>query len=127
MSKRTSQDAPSPPGPRTARELLAEERASALARVESLERHLESIGEVSTWTGTDDEHDPEGATLAYERAQVQGLLADARHELDELDRAAARLDKGTYGVCARCGNPIAPERLEALPAATTCIACATRR
>ncbi|SDZ36688.1 transcriptional regulator, TraR/DksA family [Saccharopolyspora shandongensis] len=127
MSKRTSQDAPSPPGPRTARELLAEERASALARVESLERHLESIGEVSTWTGTDDEHDPEGATLAYERAQVQGLLADARHELDELDRAAARLDKGTYGVCARCGNPIAPERLEALPAATTCISCATRR
>ncbi|MEU5851374.1 TraR/DksA family transcriptional regulator [Saccharopolyspora shandongensis] len=127
MSKRTSQDAPSPPGPRTARELLAEERASALARVESLERHLESIGEVSTWTGTDDEHDPEGATLAYERAQVQGLLADARHELDELDRAAARLDNGTYGVCARCGNPIAPERLEALPAATTCIACATRR
>ncbi|MEV5541558.1 TraR/DksA C4-type zinc finger protein [Saccharopolyspora shandongensis] len=127
MSKRTSQDAPSPAGPRTARELLAEERASALARVESLERHLESIGEVSTWTGTDDEHDPEGATLAYERAQVQGLLADARHELDELDRAAARLDNGTYGVCARCGNPIAPERLEALPAATTCIACATRR
>ncbi|MEV0702575.1 TraR/DksA C4-type zinc finger protein [Saccharopolyspora sp. NPDC050389] len=125
MNKRT--DAPSPPGPRTARELLAEERASAMARVESLGRHLASIGDVSTWTGTDDEHDPEGATLAYERAQVQGLLADARHELDELERAAARLDKGTYGVCARCGNPIAPERLEALPAATTCIACASRR
>ncbi|WP_190814129.1 TraR/DksA C4-type zinc finger protein [Saccharopolyspora pogona] len=127
MSKRVPQDAPSPLEPRTARELLAEERAGAMARVEALERHLESIGEVSTWTGTDDEHDPEGATLAYERAQVQGLLADVRRELDELERATARLDKGTYGICQRCGKPIAPERLEALPAATTCIACATRR
>ncbi|MGI8313018.1 TraR/DksA C4-type zinc finger protein [Saccharopolyspora sp. ASAGF58] len=127
MSKRVPQDAPSPLEPRTARELLAEERAGAMARIEALERHLESIGEVSTWTGTDDEHDPEGATLAYERAQVQGLLADVRRELDELERATARLDKGTYGSCQRCGKPIAPERLEALPAATTCIACATRR
>ncbi|PKW16918.1 TraR/DksA family transcriptional regulator [Saccharopolyspora spinosa] len=121
------QDAPSPLEPRTARDLLAEERASAMARVEALQRHLESIGEVSTWTGTDDEHDPEGATLAYERAQVQSLLADVRRELDELERATARLDKGTYGICQRCGKSIAPERLEALPAAATCIACATRR
>lgn len=127
MSKRAPQDAPPPLEPRTARELLAEERASAMARVEALERHLESIGDVSTWTGSDDEHDPEGATLAYERAQVQSLLADARRDLDELERATTRLDEGTYGICQRCGNPIAPERLEALPAATTCIACATRR
>ncbi|WP_010693462.1 TraR/DksA family transcriptional regulator [Saccharopolyspora spinosa] len=127
MSKQVPQDAPSPLEPRTARDLLAEERASAMARVEALQRHLESIGEVSTWTGTDDEHDPEGATLAYERAQVQSLLADVRRELDELERATARLDKGTYGICQRCGKSIAPERLEALPAAATCIACATRR
>ncbi|MGW3469629.1 TraR/DksA family transcriptional regulator [Saccharopolyspora sp. NPDC000995] len=127
MSKRAPQDAPSQLEPRTARELLAEERASAMARVEALERHLASIGEVSAWTGTDDEHDPEGATLAYERAQAQSLLADVRRELDELERATARLDEGTYGICQRCGKPIAPERLEALPAATTCIACATRR
>ncbi|MBB5157626.1 TraR/DksA family transcriptional regulator [Saccharopolyspora phatthalungensis] len=127
MRKRTPQDAPSPPEPRTARELVAEERASAMARIESLERHLASIREVSTWTGTDDEHDPEGATIAYERAQVQSLLADARRELDALERATSRLDDGTYGVCERCGKPIGPERLEALPAATTCIACATRR
>lgn len=98
-----------------------------MARVEALERHLASIGEVSAWTGTDDEHDPEGATLAYERAQAQSLLADVRRELDELERATARLDEGTYGICQRCGKPISPERLEALPAATTCIACATRR
>ncbi|KAA5838124.1 TraR/DksA C4-type zinc finger protein [Saccharopolyspora hirsuta] len=110
-----------------AQKLLARERASALARIESLQRHLAAIGDVSTWTGTDDEHDPEGATLAYERAQVQGLLADARRELDELDRAVSRWEKGTYGVCARCGKDIAWQRLEALPAATTCIRCASAR
>lgn len=127
MNDRTPQDALSPPEPRTARKLVADEHAGAMARIESLQRHLTSIREVSTWTGTDDEHDPEGATIAYERAQVQGLLTDARRELDALERAAARLDEGTYGVCERCGKPIAPDRLEALPAATTCITCATHR
>ncbi len=112
---------------RTARELLAEERAAATARIVSLQRHLTSIREVSTWTSADDEHDPEGATIAYERAQVQGLLADAQRELDALERATTRLDEGTYGACERCGQAIAPERLEALPAATTCITCVTRR
>ncbi|MGP4017627.1 TraR/DksA family transcriptional regulator [Saccharopolyspora sp. 5N708] len=117
------------PRQRTARKLLAGERASALARIESLQRHLESIGDVSTWTGSDDEHDPEGATVAYERAQVQSLLTDARRDLDALEQAVARLDDGTYGICQRCGKAIARERLEALPATTTCIACAsaTRR
>lgn len=113
--------------PAPARELLATERAGALERIESLRRQLTSIREVSSWTGTDDEHDPEGATIAYERAQLQGLLTDAAQELEALDRATARLDEGTYGRCERCGSDIAPERLQALPSATTCITCATRR
>ncbi|MBK0867776.1 MULTISPECIES: TraR/DksA C4-type zinc finger protein [unclassified Saccharopolyspora] len=104
---------------------LAEARAGALARIESLRRDLAAIRETSTWTGTDDEHDPEGATIAYERAQVRGLFDDARRELEALDRAAARVDAGSYGVCERCGAAIGAERLEALPAAATCIACAT--
>ncbi|MGW1682303.1 TraR/DksA family transcriptional regulator [Saccharopolyspora sp. NPDC002376] len=121
MQDRSTQDASG------TQELLARERANALARVESLRRHLAEIGDVSTWSGTDDEHDPEGATLAYERAQVQGLLSDARRDLEALDRAVSRLEKGTYGICERCGKDIAPERLEALPAATTCISCASLR
>lgn len=110
-----------------ARARLAEARAGALARIESLRRNLAAIREASTWTGTDDEHDPEGATIAYERAQARGLLDDAHRELEALDRAAARVDAGGYGVCGRCGAVIGAERLEALPAAETCIACATRR
>ncbi|MCA1655416.1 MAG: TraR/DksA C4-type zinc finger protein, partial [Pseudonocardiaceae bacterium] len=60
-------------------------------------------------------------------AQVAGLLEQSRAELRALDSATERLAAGTYGTCTRCGRPIAPERLDALPATTTCIQCADRR
>jgi len=75
-------------------------------------------------SNADDEHDPEGSTIAFERAQTAALLTEARAHLDELDRAAARLDAGTYWTCVRCGEPIAAARLMARPAAQTCISCA---
>ncbi|MEU6128044.1 TraR/DksA C4-type zinc finger protein [Saccharopolyspora sp. NPDC047091] len=105
---------------------LSEARAEVEARIGALRRQLGEIREVSSWTGADDEHDPEGQTIAFERAQVQGLLDDARRELVELDRAAVRVEDGTYGCCERCGAPIGDERLAALPAAATCIGCASR-
>ena len=43
-------------------------------------------------SNADDEHDPEGSTLAFERAQVSALLLEARAYLSDLDRALARLD-----------------------------------
>jgi DnaK suppressor protein len=46
--------------------------------------------------------------------------------LAELDAARARLAAGTYGVCERCGRPIAPARLAARPEARLCIDCASR-
>ncbi|TCK21605.1 TraR/DksA family transcriptional regulator [Pseudonocardia endophytica] len=102
-------------------------RARVAERAASLERELGSLAEQQSLTSHDDEHDPEGVTIAVQRAQLQGLLEAARVEIAELDRAVTRLDDGTYGFCATCGDPIAPERLEALPAATTCIRCAERR
>jgi RNA polymerase-binding transcription factor DksA len=83
---------------------------------------------VATASGTngDDEHDPEGSTIAYERAQVAALLGEARAHLDDLDRALARLADGTYEVCERCGASIAPERLAARPATRSCIRCAAQ-
>lgn len=109
------------------RATLDAERARVAGRATSLERELTSLAEEQSLTSHDDEHDPEGVTIAVQRAQLQGLLEAARAEIAELDRAAARLADGTYGYCATCGEPIAPERLEALPAATTCIRCAGRR
>jgi RNA polymerase-binding transcription factor DksA len=117
----------SPAEQRAIQELLAEERFSTTRRLQSLTRQYDAIAESSAWTTNDDEHDPEGATIAFERAQVQGLLSQAHSELDELDRAAERLRDGTYGICERCGKAIAKERLAALPTARVCINCATTR
>lgn len=106
---------------------IAAERVATVERAAALARQVEGLAEQQAHTTHDDEHDPEGVTIGYERAQLQGLLAGARQDLEALDRAAARLAVGTYGRCGRCGGPIAPERLDALPAAETCIACATTR
>jgi RNA polymerase-binding transcription factor DksA len=103
---------------------LVEERARAAARVEALVRNFDSVVESSESVADDDEHDPEGQTIAFERQQVAALLRDARAHLRDLDRAVERLGAGTYGTCARCGGPIAPERLAARPAADTCVGCA---
>ncbi len=81
----------------------------------------------ATSVATDDEHDPEGATIAFERAQIEALIDQSRQQLLELDEALARLERGGYGVCEGCGQPIAAERLEARPTARTCISCAARR
>jgi DnaK suppressor protein len=106
---------------------VAARRAEISEMVDSLRTRLAGIVESSAWTTHDDEHDPEGVTTAFERAQVAGLLATASQELAALDAAAARIADGTYGTCRECGGPIAPERLEALPATTTCIRCANRK
>lgn len=83
--------------------------------------------EASRDTNADDEHDPEGATIAYERSQLHALIEQAQRRLVALDAALERSREGTYFVCEVCGGPIAPERLEARPFARTCIACAGQR
>lgn len=116
-------------GSDSALSLLAAQRASTELRVESLARRVDAIIESSTWTADDDEHDPEGATIAFERAQLQALLAQARADLVDLDRAAERLHGGEYHWCERCDERIGEQRLAALPATRICIRCttATRR
>jgi RNA polymerase-binding transcription factor DksA len=105
---------------------IAEARADTVRLVESLSRQWDAIVEASTLTTNDDEHDPEGATVAFERAQVQDMLRQARVDLTDLDTADQRLRAGTYLVCERCGGPIAEDRLAARPAARTCIVCANK-
>ena len=113
---------PEPPGVRPA---LAAERASVLGQIAGLEREFGDIVAASQAANADDEHDPEGATIAYERQHVVALLEQSREHLAAIDEALRRLDEGGYGYCEGCGQPIAPERLAARPTATRCVACAS--
>jgi DnaK suppressor protein len=108
-----------------ARSGLDAARDATAARVGALRAELAGIVESSEGANADDEHDPEGATIAFERQRVASLLEAARCHLGALDAARDRAASGSYGTCEACGGRIGDERLEALPAATRCVACAT--
>ncbi|WP_406832665.1 TraR/DksA C4-type zinc finger protein [Pedococcus sp. KACC 23699] len=109
-----------------ARELLAADRAATLVRLGDLEADVALIVEASEGSNADDEHDPEGATIAFERAQTSALAASAVAHLREVTAAEGRLLDGTYGVCEVCGDAIPDARLEARPTARTCVTHAAR-
>jgi len=104
--------------------VLRRERDRTVALVDGLAREFERFVEAAELVATDDEHDPEGHTIAFERQLVAARLRDARAHLTEVDAAAERLAAGTYGTCERCGGPVGDARLAARPAARTCMACA---
>jgi RNA polymerase-binding transcription factor DksA len=104
--------------------MLLTERARAQRRAAALDREFAGIAEAAAEPGTDDEHDPEGATLAFERQHTAALLAQAQDQIAEIDSAIGRLDESTYGICVRCGQPVGKDRLAARPTAATCVRCA---
>ena len=103
---------------------LEAEAAAARASIEALTREFDDVVAASRSSNADDEHDPEGATIAFERQQLAALLDQARRRLGDVEAALARREAGGYGTCESCGRPVGPERLAARPAARTCIACA---
>jgi len=80
---------------------------------------LEETGELMS--SSSDNHLADTASETFERELDEGLEEGAVRRLREVETALARIEDGTYGTCAVCGRPIAPERLEALPWATLCI------
>lgn len=109
----------------TPRDRLVHEREQVLARLRLLSDDYAAVVAASLDTNADDEHDPEGATIAFERSQLGALELQARRHLEEIEAAFERLESGTYGACERCGRPVGEGRLEARPIARTCIACAS--
>ncbi len=110
-----------------ARELLLSERAELVGMGRDLAASFEDIVDAAKDSNLDDEHDPEGGTIAAERSLVASLGRAAAEQVQQIDQALERLSDGTYGVCRTCGSPIAAGRLAARPAATECITCAARR
>ncbi len=104
-----------------ARPPLEAERARTLQRLAALTGDHAGVVAASRDSNADDEHDPEGATIAFERSQVEALVRQAREHLSEIDAALARLGSGTYGICEIGGEPIAEARLAARPTARTCV------
>lgn len=107
------------------RALLEAEREDASRRLAILTGEFDAVVAASLDTNADDEHDPEGATIAFERSQVSALIRQARESLEEVDVAVRRLDDGTYGRCEQCGAAIDTDRLRARPVARHCMLCAT--
>jgi DnaK suppressor protein len=104
-------------------DLAARLRANA-EQEQRLLAQLDRVVAASEQSNADDEHDPEGATIAFERQQLAALLAQVRRTGDGLRAAVDAEARGERGTCEGCGGPIDPARLEARPQARTCIGCA---
>ena len=106
------------------RTLLEQERARIVDAIEYLAS--ENPGNMQAELGElggrgSDNHLGDMATVTFDRELDEGLEEGAHQTLEQIDRALAKLGEGTYGVCERCGKPIAEERLRARPWATLCI------
>jgi len=65
--------------------------------------------------------------VTAERGEVDALVSSLRETLIDIDDALAKLEAGTYGHCESCGDDIVEARLEAMPHARLCMACASKR
>ena len=105
---------------------LADLRSSLEAEQASLRAQLTELG-----FGVDglsfDENFADSGQVTAERGEATALAGTLREALAEVDHALTKLESGTYGTCERCGEPISPARLEAMPAARYCINCASKR
>ena len=106
------------------RSLLGAERERIANAIEYLASEnpgtmQEELGDTGGWGA--DNHIGDMASVTFDRELDEGLEEGAQQTLDQIDRALAKLDAGTYGTCERCGKAIGEERLRARPWATLCI------
>jgi DnaK suppressor protein len=100
---------------------LADLRAALEAERGALVQQLADLG-----AGEYDANFADSSQVTAERGEVEALAGTLREHLDEVEHALGKLEGSSYGICESCGNPIAPARLEALPAARYCIDCASK-
>ena len=112
-----------------AKSRLTAEHDQVLDQIAELDREFAAIVTSASEgsAGGDDEHDPEGATIAFERQHTAALVAQAHEQLAMIDAALRKIASGIYEICDTCGGPIGAERLTARPAALICIRCAAKR
>ncbi len=101
-------------------------RDTLTAELEATRQALLGIRQLRADRSDDDEHDPEGAPLSGEWSRLDGQHRAAQQRVRDVEAALASVDAGGYGICVRCGEPIAPGRLEYSPTADRCVRCAGR-
>ncbi len=114
------------PPPDAARAALLAQRARLRRTLADLSASFADSVAAARDSNLDDEHDPEGSTIAAERSLVSSLARDTEQRLIAIERALDRLRDGSYARCETCGAAISATRLQARPSATQCIACAAR-
>jgi len=108
------------------RELLQQQRQRVVEAIDYL--HAENPGSMKDETeeSTMDNHLADLATVTLDREIDYTLEENSEHLLKEIDKALEKIEQGTFGICENCGQPIAEERLLAIPYATQCIDCKRR-
>ena len=108
---------------RELRHRLEEERKQLQKEIEAMSDLRAQSGDPTLDVESYGNHMADAGSETYEMEKNLGLLENLRQQLAMTETALARFDQGTYGICANCGRPIDPDRLEALPHATLCIDC----
>jgi DnaK suppressor protein len=103
-----------------AREVLLEKQRHIQARMDDLTAAPDSTGGISFGKRVGD-----GTSLAVERITQVAAHEQLLHQAEEVERALAKLDEGTYGACDECGAVIPEGRLEIHPWAVLCVPCAS--
>jgi RNA polymerase-binding transcription factor DksA len=103
------------------------QRDELLAERDHLTTQLEQLGRAPGTRDLDfDEGFADSGQVTAERGEVDALAGSLSDNLAEIEAALEKLEAGTYGQCEDCGQAIAPARLEAMPSARLCIACASK-
>ena len=98
-------------------------RATLIDERDALRRRLAELGagDARDDGPSFDEGFADSSQVAAEQGEVRALVADLQSLLDDAERAIAKIDDGSYGRCETCQEPIAPARLEAMPASRFCV------
>ncbi|GAA2844902.1 TraR/DksA family transcriptional regulator [Paenarthrobacter ilicis] len=107
--------------------LLEGERERKLALLKALRGDIASVSLARQDSNVDDEHDPEGSTIAFELSQASALMGQSQAGLEHIEAALARIADGTFGQCAVCGVEIPEGRMEARPWTPFCVNHASGR
>ena len=106
--------------------LLTSLRASLTEERDQLRRQLEELGADGGGVSFD-ENFADSGEVAAQQGEAMTLASSLQDQLDDVERALAKMDDGTYGQCENCGKEIGEARLEAIPNARHCIDCASTR